>query len=100
MSDIDSIALKISRRIMLDIRTDTIPVDVRKIGQLQAKIQCVLEEYIREQQAEITRLNAIIKENEADAKRYRFMRDKYIAQALTDLVNPISSNEAMRMKGE
>ena len=75
---------------------------------------------------EITRLNAIIKENEADAKRYRFMRDnditdiysdwvtyklspyyfdivdldKYIDQAMTDLVNPMLSIEAMRVKGE
>ena len=47
-----------------------------EIADLTAKLEKMREAY-ESQQAEITRLTAIIKENEADAKRYRHMRKSF-----------------------
>lgn len=40
--DKDTISLEASRKIMCEVNAMTIPIDVRKTSQLQAKIQCVI----------------------------------------------------------
>lgn len=40
----DTVTLELSRKIMREIQAMTYPVDVQRMPQLQAKIQCLLEE--------------------------------------------------------
>ena len=42
----DTLALDAARKIMFDVNTMTIPVDVKRMSQLQAKIQVVISELI------------------------------------------------------
>ncbi len=42
----DTIALKVSQKIMREVQTMTYPVNVQRMPQLQAKIQCLVAEAI------------------------------------------------------
>ena len=47
VNDKDTLALDVARKIMLDVSTIMIPVDVRRVSQLQAKIQVVIAELLQ-----------------------------------------------------
>ena len=48
VKEADTIALEASRNIMKEIQTHTIPADVQRMPQLQAKIQVVISQAIDE----------------------------------------------------
>jgi hypothetical protein len=45
-AEYDEFALNLSRKIMVEVREMTVPIAVRRMPQLQAKIQCLIVEAI------------------------------------------------------